>query len=66
MSKCGYACINCGLCRGEIKDPILVTKCLQCGFENERGSKICAKCGASLSLQAGITNTAGVRGGFKK
>ena len=64
MSKCGYACINCGKCRGVLPKPILVPKCLECGHDNELGSETCEKCGASLVLRPGITNTVGkpVRG----
>lgn len=64
MSKCGYACINCGKCRGVLPKPILVPKCLECGYDNELGSATCEKCGASLELRPGITNTVGkpVRG----
>ena len=61
MSKCGYACINCGRCRGILPKPILVPRCVACGHENPRGSAVCA---ASLELRPGVTNTIGknVRG----
>ena len=75
MSKCGYACINCGRCRGILPKPILVPRCVACGHENPRGSAVCAACGAdvppgvpacgaSLELRPGVTNTIGknVRG----
>lgn len=60
MSRCGYACINCGSCRGEIPRPIYVTMCVYCGFKNSEGSLRCERCGASLRLQSGVTNTSGI------
>ncbi|MCI2242528.1 zinc-ribbon domain-containing protein [Adlercreutzia faecimuris] len=64
MSKCGYACMNCGQCRGVLPKPILVPRCVACGHENPRGSRACEACGASLELRPGVTNTIGkaVRG----
>ena len=64
MSKCGYACMNCGKCRGILPKPIFVPKCIACGHENPFGSERCEACGASLELKPGITNTVGkpVRG----
>lgn len=59
MAKCGYVCVNCGQCKGKLRAPILVTTCLSCGHRNEKGSRECAECGASLELQAGVSNTAG-------
>lgn len=61
MAKCGYACINCGLCKGKAPKPILVPKCIVCGTDNEQGSTLCISCGNSLILTPGITNTAGKR-----
>lgn len=59
MSRCGYACVGCGVCTGETKPPILVPLCIHCGHENPFGSTECERCGASLVLQTGVTNTAG-------
>ncbi len=58
MAKCGYACINCGLCKGKLPKPILVPLCLGCGHENPLGTECCEQCGASLKLIPGVTNTA--------
>lgn len=59
MSKCGYACMNCGKCRGILPKPIYVPKCITCGYDNPFGSVECENCGASLELKPGITNTIG-------
>lgn len=55
---CHY-CFNCGRCRGEKPKAFIFAICMSCGFENEEGVTVCAKCGASLELQPGETNTAG-------
>lgn len=60
MGICHY-CFNCGRCRGELPKPIVVPVCLACGYRNERGVSVCSKCGESLELKPGITNTAGGR-----
>ena len=65
MAKCGYVCVNCGQCKGKLRAPILVTTCLSCGHRNEKGSVSCSACGASLELQAGVSNTAGTPVGRK-
>ena len=57
MPTCGYACVNCGRCKGRLPKPILVTRCVACAHENPRGSEVCEACGASLLLRPGITNT---------
>ena len=41
--------------------PILVPLCIECGHDNPFGSETCEKCGASLELRPGITNTVGKR-----
>lgn len=61
MSKCGYACMNCGSCRGVLPKPIFVPRCIECGYDNPFGSEVCEKCGASLMLKPGVTNTVGKR-----
>ena len=59
MGKCHY-CFDCGQCRGETPKPFVFPICLACGFENERGVEECVRCGASLVLQPGVTNTIGM------
>lgn len=61
MPTCGYACINCGRCKGRMPKPILVPLCPFCGYDNPFGSETCEKCGGSLELQPGVTNLVGVR-----
>ena len=59
MPTWGYACINCGRCKGRLPKPILVPRCVACEHENPFGSEVCEACGASLELRTGVTNTAG-------
>ena len=59
MGKCHY-CFDCGQCRGETPKSFVFPICLACGFENERGVEECTRCGASLVLQPGVTNTIGM------
>lgn len=59
MPSCGYACINCGRCKGRLPKPILVPLCPACGHDNPFGSETCEACGGSLELRPGITNLAG-------
>ncbi|MGI6033800.1 MAG: hypothetical protein ACOX69_10320 [Coriobacteriales bacterium] len=58
MPTCGYACINCGRCKGRAPKPIYVPVCIYCGHTNPFGSKTCEACGKSLKLIPGTTNTA--------
>lgn len=62
MGICHY-CFNCGRCRGEKPKPIVFPVCLGCGFGNPAGVTVCQKCGRSLILEPGVTNTAGVKTG---
>ena len=55
---CHY-CFNCGRCRGEKPKPITLSICMSCGFDNEPDAEVCEKCGASLVLEPGVTNTVG-------
>ena len=57
MAKCGYVCVNCGQCKGKLRAPITVRRCIACDFENAKGATECARCGASLVFQAGVSNT---------
>ena len=59
MAKCGYACINCGLCKGKAPKSFLLSRCIVCGTDNEQGTAVCKTCGNSLILTPGTTNTAG-------
>lgn len=54
---CGYACVNCGRCRGE--EPKYVTPlksvpgyCVACETLNRPTATICASCGGSLANSA--------------
>lgn len=62
MGICHY-CFNCGRCRGEKPKPIVFSTCLACGHVNPEGVTECQQCGASLVLEPGVTNTAGVKAG---
>ena len=59
MAKCGYVCVNCGQCKGKLRPPLLVSRCFSCGHDNPKGIEECERCGSSLYLQAGVSNTAG-------
>ncbi|MEG0323091.1 MAG: hypothetical protein RR547_13525 [Raoultibacter sp.] len=60
MGTCHY-CMNCGRCRGEKPHEFYVRKCPACGRMNDKGTKRCMTCEASLLLEPGTTNFVGVR-----
>lgn len=62
MPSCGYNCINCGRCKGKPPKPIFVPVCIYCGNTNPLGSEVCSRCGKSLKLIPGTTNTANKSG----
>ena len=45
---CGYACINCGKCKGEVKNPLGPGPCTFCGAQNDPASARCSACGKRL------------------
>lgn len=53
---CGYACVNCGLCKGENRKPQIALEnikgyCMACGFLNGALDRVCKKCGAELEIK---------------
>lgn len=49
---CGYACINCGMCKGEKREMQLL-RCIFCGHENEQEAARCDGCGKPLPRKPG-------------
>lgn len=50
---CGYACVNCGRCRGEapkfvVEQNDIPGYCRECGHLNRPSATACASCGAVL------------------
>lgn len=50
---CGYACINCGRCKGESRFTIAVGLCGFCGERNDPHAMRCASCGKRLTPPPG-------------
>ncbi len=51
---CGYACCNCGKCRGEASKHLASLEhvpgfCRECDFLNNPTAAVCKSCGASLA-----------------
>lgn len=54
---CGYACVNCGRCRGETSAfaasmDRVPGYCTECGTLNGPSAKVCSACGASVDAAA--------------
>lgn len=54
---CGYACVNCGRCRGEepqfkMDQSEIPGYCVECGELNRPTAVACKKCGAPLANSA--------------
>ena len=54
---CGYACVNCGRCRGETSAfaasmDRVPGYCAACGTLNGPSAKTCASCGAEIDADA--------------
>ena len=54
---CGYACVNCGRCRGETSAfaasmDRVPGYCTACGTLNGPSAKTCASCGAEIDADA--------------
>lgn len=50
---CGYACTNCGRCRGEAPKFVVAQNdipgyCSECGELNRPSATVCKRCGATL------------------
>lgn len=49
---CGYACINCGRCKGIVK-PLQPYHCFFCKTDNVEGATFCSNCGKALPVKPG-------------
>ena len=52
--SCGYACINCGKCKGEIRKPMAAGYCPFCKHLNDSYATICDRCGMRVPIRPGI------------
>ncbi len=45
---CGYACMQCGACKGTRAGIVPKVPCTACGALNDPGRELCESCGAPL------------------
>ncbi|MBC2889415.1 zinc-ribbon domain-containing protein [Gordonibacter massiliensis (ex Traore et al. 2017)] len=51
--SCGYACVNCGKCKGESRPLMKPGECPVCHEANPPERRTCSKCGSPLAPAAG-------------
>ncbi|GAA6488398.1 hypothetical protein K270103H11_09650 [Gordonibacter urolithinfaciens] len=56
--SCGYACVNCGKCKGKARPLMKPGECPVCHATNPLGSRRCTKCGSPLAPAAGAARGA--------
>jgi hypothetical protein len=51
--SCGYACINCGKCKGEVRKPLAPGYCPACKRQNDAAADVCEQCGMRIPIRPG-------------
>ena len=57
--SCGYACVNCGKCKGVARPLRCEGICPACGTVNDEGAATCAVCGMPIPPRPGRRRSAG-------
>lgn len=61
--SCGYACVNCGKCKGVVRDVTPEGYCPACKFQNDTSSEFCTQCGMRLPQAPGAARSSASGGG---
>ena len=57
--SCGYACVNCGKCKGQVRPLRCEGVCPACGTANSADALVCAVCGMPVPPRPGRRFAAG-------